>query len=193
MFSAFFIIINYHFNFIFLGRTGRCQQAGTSFTFFTPGNAKQANELLSVLKEAGQLAPEDLIRLAQSSRNGFHMSRKWQEKPTTTTSPQFPWNPSKQMMPKYIYSQTEPSQRPLLPPPPQLQTFYPQFFRAPSHLQQQLQSQSQHYPHHHHHHQRAQNHHQQHENSFPMSFHHQYNNLPTTTLPSAKYFTSNFQ
>ncbi|KAL5289856.1 hypothetical protein ACFFRR_009708 [Megaselia abdita] len=114
------------------------------------------------------------------------MSRKWQEKPSTT-SPQLQWNPSKQMMPKFLYSQAEQSQRQsFLPPPPHLQTFYPQFFRAPGHLHQHLQSTNQH------HHQSQPQHHQ-HENSFPMSFHHQYNNVPTTTIPSAKYFTSNFQ
>ncbi|XP_055383913.1 probable ATP-dependent RNA helicase DDX5 [Condylostylus longicornis] len=48
-----------------IGRTGRCQQLGTSYTFFTPGNAKQAKELLAVLGESGQKPPQKLLDLAR--------------------------------------------------------------------------------------------------------------------------------
>lgn len=49
-----------------IGRTGRCEQLGTAYTFFTPNNARQARELVSVLEEAGQRPSQELINLAQS-------------------------------------------------------------------------------------------------------------------------------
>uniref|UniRef100_T1GIT5 RNA helicase n=1 Tax=Megaselia scalaris TaxID=36166 RepID=T1GIT5_MEGSC len=133
--------------------------AGTSYTFFTPGNAKQAKELLSVLKEAGQLAPESLVRLAQSTtRNGIHMTRKWQDKPTLPV-PHFQWNPSKQMAPNYAYNQQEQMQRQNYMQQQQLQTFYPHFFRPQAPLQQQQI--------HHNHQNHHTNHHHQHDGNYP--------------------------
>lgn len=38
-----------------IGRTGRSQQTGTSYAFFTPANFRQAKDLVSVLKEANQV------------------------------------------------------------------------------------------------------------------------------------------
>jgi superfamily II DNA/RNA helicase len=35
-------------------RTGRINKKGTAYTFFTPGNMKQARDLIAVLKEANQ-------------------------------------------------------------------------------------------------------------------------------------------
>ncbi|XP_063707151.1 uncharacterized protein LOC134835991 isoform X3 [Culicoides brevitarsis] len=49
-----------------IGRTGRCEQLGTAYTFFTQNNARQARELVSVLEEAGQCPPPELLSLAQS-------------------------------------------------------------------------------------------------------------------------------
>lgn len=49
-----------------IGRTGRCEQLGTAYTFFTPNNARQARELVAVLEEAGQRPPQELLNLAQS-------------------------------------------------------------------------------------------------------------------------------
>lgn len=49
-----------------IGRTGRCEQLGSAYTFFTPNNARQARELISLLEEAGQQAPPSLLQLAQS-------------------------------------------------------------------------------------------------------------------------------
>ncbi|GCB63161.1 hypothetical protein scyTo_0014592 [Scyliorhinus torazame] len=37
-----------------IGRTARSSKTGTAYTFFTPGNIKQANDLISVLREAHQ-------------------------------------------------------------------------------------------------------------------------------------------
>lgn len=53
----FLILIN-------LGRTGRCQQAGTAYTFFTPGNGRQARELIAVMLEGSQTPPQALMDLA---------------------------------------------------------------------------------------------------------------------------------
>lgn len=49
-----------------IGRTGRCEALGTAYTFFTPNNARQARELVSVLEEAGQRPSQELLNLAQS-------------------------------------------------------------------------------------------------------------------------------
>jgi ATP-dependent RNA helicase DDX5/DBP2 len=49
-----------------IGRTGRCEQTGTAYTFFTPSNARQARELIGVLHEAGQNPNKDLLDLAKS-------------------------------------------------------------------------------------------------------------------------------
>lgn len=65
-----------------IGRTGRCQQLGTAYTFFTPDNAKQARELISVLEEAGQQPSPALLDLARTvggvgnSRN--NNNKRWQ-------------------------------------------------------------------------------------------------------------------
>uniref|UniRef100_T1PH37 RNA helicase n=1 Tax=Musca domestica TaxID=7370 RepID=T1PH37_MUSDO len=64
-----------------IGRTGRCQQLGTAYTFFTPDNAKQARELLSVLEEAGQQPNPALVEMARSmgggNGNGRNNNRRW--------------------------------------------------------------------------------------------------------------------
>lgn len=41
-----------------IGRTGRSDSTGTSYAFFTPGNFRQAKDLVSVLKEANQVSLE---------------------------------------------------------------------------------------------------------------------------------------
>lgn len=48
------------------GRTGRCEQSGTAYTFFTSANARQARELIAVLNEAGQSPTKELLDLAKS-------------------------------------------------------------------------------------------------------------------------------
>ena len=37
-----------------IGRTARADQTGTAYTLFTSGNAKQANDLIAILREAKQ-------------------------------------------------------------------------------------------------------------------------------------------
>lgn len=53
-----------------IGRTGRSQATGTAYTFFTPGNSKQANDLISVLQEANQIVAPKLLELADNFRGG---------------------------------------------------------------------------------------------------------------------------
>lgn len=54
-----------------IGRTARSDRTGTSYTFFTIGNAKQAKDLISVLKEANQHVNPKLIQLAEQARGMF--------------------------------------------------------------------------------------------------------------------------
>ncbi|CAH0546381.1 unnamed protein product [Brassicogethes aeneus] len=49
-----------------IGRTGRSGATGTSYTFLTPDNARQAEDLISVLQEANQEINSDLVALAQT-------------------------------------------------------------------------------------------------------------------------------
>ena len=51
-----------------IGRTGRRDKKGTAFTFVTLSNAKQANELIDILKEADQTVEPKLFDLAQQGR-----------------------------------------------------------------------------------------------------------------------------
>ncbi|XP_015111886.1 DEAD-box ATP-dependent RNA helicase 20 isoform X1 [Diachasma alloeum] len=59
-----------------IGRTGRCQAAGTAYAYFTPNNARQAKELISVLEEAGQVINPQLADLANSQRGNFGKGRQ---------------------------------------------------------------------------------------------------------------------
>ncbi|KAK0168720.1 hypothetical protein PV327_002494 [Microctonus hyperodae] len=59
-----------------IGRTGRCQSAGTAYAYFTPNNARQAKELISVLEEAGQVINPQLSELANSQRGQFGKGRQ---------------------------------------------------------------------------------------------------------------------
>ncbi|XP_070495691.1 uncharacterized protein [Chironomus tepperi] len=63
-----------------IGRTGRCEQSGAAFTFFTPSNARQARELIAVLNEAGQNPAKELIDLAKTINgkgNGRNMNQRY--------------------------------------------------------------------------------------------------------------------
>lgn len=50
-----------------IGRTGRRDRKGTAYTFFTMNNAKQAHELIGVLREANQEINPKLTDLASNS------------------------------------------------------------------------------------------------------------------------------
>jgi len=49
-----------------IGRTGRRDQTGTAYTFFTPSNGPKAADLIKVLLEAKQNIPAELQQLASS-------------------------------------------------------------------------------------------------------------------------------
>lgn len=66
-----------------IGRTGRCEQSGTAYTFFTPSNSRQARDLVEVLKEAGQSSNTELIDIARGVTSG---KGRWQ--PPRTNLPQ---------------------------------------------------------------------------------------------------------
>lgn len=53
-----------------IGRTGRSQRTGTAYTFFTSHNAKQAADLISVLREANQVINQKLLDLAEGYKLG---------------------------------------------------------------------------------------------------------------------------
>ncbi|OCT63174.1 hypothetical protein XELAEV_18044272mg [Xenopus laevis] len=48
-----------------IGRTARSSKTGTAYTFFTPGNIKQVNDLISVLREANQAINPKLLQLVE--------------------------------------------------------------------------------------------------------------------------------
>ena len=51
-----------------IGRTGRSTNTGTAYTFFTPNNAKQAADLVNVLREAKQVISPKLQQLEETSK-----------------------------------------------------------------------------------------------------------------------------
>ena len=52
-----------------IGRTARAENTGTAYTFFTTANAKQAKELIEVLKEASQSINPKLYEMQQIARS----------------------------------------------------------------------------------------------------------------------------
>jgi len=58
-----------------IGRTGRAGRTGTSYSFFTPDNARLSRDLIRILEEAGQKVPpelNDMTRMAKPSGGGFN-------------------------------------------------------------------------------------------------------------------------
>lgn len=53
-----------------IGRTARSTNKGTAYTFFTPGNLRQARDLVRVLEEARQAINPKLMQLVDSGRGG---------------------------------------------------------------------------------------------------------------------------
>ncbi|KAK2833794.1 hypothetical protein Q5P01_017683 [Channa striata] len=53
-----------------IGRTARSHNTGTAYTFFTPGNLRQARELIRVLEEARQAINPKLLQLVDTGRGG---------------------------------------------------------------------------------------------------------------------------
>ncbi len=55
-----------------IGRTGRSQETGTAYTFFTPSNSRQAKDLVEVLREANQVINPKLFEMVErGGRGGF--------------------------------------------------------------------------------------------------------------------------
>ena len=57
-----------------IGRTARAENTGTAYTFFTTASAKQAGELMEVLKEARQNINPRLFDMVHVSRQ-MNMSK----------------------------------------------------------------------------------------------------------------------
>ncbi|XP_030636984.1 putative ATP-dependent RNA helicase DDX17 isoform X1 [Chanos chanos] len=53
-----------------IGRTARSTNKGTAYTFFTPGNLRQARDLVRVLEEARQAINPKLLQLVDTGRSG---------------------------------------------------------------------------------------------------------------------------
>uniref|UniRef100_A0A8D0GFC1 Probable ATP-dependent RNA helicase DDX5 n=1 Tax=Sphenodon punctatus TaxID=8508 RepID=A0A8D0GFC1_SPHPU len=53
-----------------IGRTARSTKTGTAYTFFTPNNIKQVNDLISVLREANQAINPKLLQLVEDRGSG---------------------------------------------------------------------------------------------------------------------------
>lgn len=70
-----------------IGRTGRCQQAGTAYAFFTSNNQRQAKDLIAVLEEAGQIVTSKLQELAMSAKNSQSARNRWQNRNKDNSSP----------------------------------------------------------------------------------------------------------
>lgn len=144
-----------------IGRTGRCQQSGTAYTFFTPGNARQARELVGVLEEATQKPSPALLEMARLTGSGKGRNR-WQTRPNTVSSAPIGLGGLKKYETNYMHHQQQPHHH--------------------QHHQQQPHHQPQHYNHHqqphhqqphhqqHHQHQQQPHHQQQHHQTIP---HHQ--------------------
>lgn len=61
-----------------IGRTGRSEQTGTAYTFFTPNNSRQAKDLISVLTEAKQAVNPKLMEMMRrngGNNNGWNKSK----------------------------------------------------------------------------------------------------------------------
>lgn len=70
-----------------IGRTGRCDQVGTAYAFFTPANQRQAKDLIAVLEEAGQVINPDLKDLAMMAKNQQSSRNRWQNRKKDNASP----------------------------------------------------------------------------------------------------------
>lgn len=70
-----------------IGRTGRCQQAGTAYAFFTSTNQRQAKDLIAVLEEAGQSLNPELQEMAITARNNQSGRNRWQNRNKDNSSP----------------------------------------------------------------------------------------------------------
>jgi len=80
-----------------IGRTGRSEQTGTSYAFFTPENAKQARDLVAVLEEANQTVNPQLSEMVARTRHFGRQQSRWGSndggfRGRTNGQRQFPYN-----------------------------------------------------------------------------------------------------
>lgn len=59
-----------------IGRTARAKNTGTSYTFFTKSNAKQAKDLVEILREAKQEVSPRLYEMMDLAKQLMHLKRK---------------------------------------------------------------------------------------------------------------------
>lgn len=70
-----------------IGRTGRCDQPGTAYAFFTSTNQRQAKDLIAVLEEAGQPINPKLHDLAIIAKSQQSSKNRWQNRNKDSSSP----------------------------------------------------------------------------------------------------------
>lgn len=59
-----------------IGRTARAKNTGTAYTFFTKNNAKQAKDLIEILREAKQEVSPRLYEMMDLAKQLMHFKRK---------------------------------------------------------------------------------------------------------------------
>jgi superfamily II DNA/RNA helicase len=58
-----------------IGRTARSGAKGTAYSFFTRENAKQAHELIQILKDSNQVVNDKLYEMARTKHYGGNGGR----------------------------------------------------------------------------------------------------------------------
>ena len=60
-----------------IGRTGRAGATGVAYSFFTAANARLAAQIISVLEEASQVVPPQLVQFAAVSSGAAAAATRW--------------------------------------------------------------------------------------------------------------------
>ncbi|CAK1556167.1 unnamed protein product [Leptosia nina] len=69
-----------------IGRTGRSQNKGVSYTLLTSEDARHARDLIAVLKEAKQEIPHELEYLARDFQNNKIIEKRMKQKPKSRSN-----------------------------------------------------------------------------------------------------------
>ncbi|CAH2039697.1 unnamed protein product, partial [Iphiclides podalirius] len=88
-----------------IGRTGRCQQSGTAYTFFTSGDARQARGLVAVLRETGQNPPAKLSDMARNNNSSSGRNR-WQQRKENNSGSSSPQMQTNKLLDSLIKTKT---------------------------------------------------------------------------------------
>ncbi|KAF4080109.1 hypothetical protein AMELA_G00166700 [Ameiurus melas] len=70
-----------------IGRTARSTNKGTAYTFFTPGNLRQARDLVRVLEEARQAINPKLLQLVDSGRGSGGGRMRYRNSSSNSNNP----------------------------------------------------------------------------------------------------------